>query len=88
VLVIGNWDGERLIAVSLNFHTEVAHDGEGHVHVGFGVEVGGDFDLNGRLGVRRDHEEGGEKLGGDVASDGGFSAGKAGGGDVEGRANF
>ena len=39
-----------VITIAFNFHAEVLHDGDGHVHVGFGVEVGGEFDFNWSFG--------------------------------------
>ena len=35
--------------MTFDFYTEVLHDGDGHVHVGFGVEVGGEFNFDGRF---------------------------------------
>ena len=34
------------IHLTFDFDTKVVHDGNGHVHIGFGVEVGGKSDFN------------------------------------------
>ena len=52
-------NGEAFIAITFDFHTEILHDGDGHVHVGFGVEIGGEFDFDGGLCMGGDHQKGG-----------------------------
>ena len=49
-------NGKLCIFMTFDFNAEVFHDGDGHVHVGFGVEVGGEGNFNLTLSIWRNHE--------------------------------
>src|SRR5512140_681780 len=47
---------ETLIPPTFDFDSKILHRGDGHVHVGFGVQVGGDFYFDWRFCIRSDHQ--------------------------------
>jgi len=64
-------------------HSEIGHHGQRHLHVGSGVQLVLDYQLDRRLGIRADHRQAAQELAADRPGDDRTSAGKPAGLDPD-----